>query len=163
MRFQTFSVIGAMTAGLVLGLAAADTANAAPRHYAPHHKSVRAGAYRGHGGIRFAAAPSRGGGALVSDGPGTGYGFHRLPGQFRVGAHIQRDRQTAALHEAVETDALTSGSYRGGFLGDDVAGGGPSAHYGVFSGADGYGSPYFAGYYGPGGGEDLGVLGHTYD
>lgn len=147
-----------LAASLVLGLGAS-AAPAAPRH----HGARTASAKHGQPGVRFAARPSRGGAALVSDGPGTGYGFHRLPGQFRVGALIHRERRTAALHEAVETDALTSGGYRSGFLGDDVAGSVPYSNYGVFSGADGYGSPFFAGYYGPGDGEDLGPLGTTYD
>ena len=48
----------------------------------------------------------------------------------------------------MEDDALTSGGYYG-FPGDSVYGAGNHAAYGVFNGADGYGSPYFAGYYGP--------------
>ena len=140
----------ALAAMVGLGLTAA--ASAAPRH----HGQTKPG-------VHFAKTSARGGyQQLVSDGPGTGFGFHRLPPPYRIGALIQRDRQAEAVHEAVETDALTSGSYRSGFLGDDVAGSSPNSAYGVFNGADGYGSPYFAGYYGPGDGEDLGPLGHTY-
>ena len=113
--------------------------------------------------MHFAARSVKGGEApLVSDGPGTGFGFHRLPGPYRVGALIHRNRQADAVHDAADTDALTAGGYRSGFPGDDVAGSTPNSAYGVFNGADGYGSPYFAGYYGPGDGEDLGPLGHTY-
>jgi hypothetical protein len=136
-----------------LGGALVTVAAAAPRHA------------RGdmHPGVRFAHKSAHvGGSALVSDGPGTGFGFHRLPGPYRVGALIHRRREAGAVRDAVETDALTTGSFRSGFLGDDVAGSAPYAAYGVYNGADGYGSPYFAGYYGPGDGADLGVFGHAY-
>ena len=136
----------ALAASFGLGAAAA-----APRHHAKP-------------GVHFAARAETGGyQPLVSDGPGTGLGFHHMPGPYRVGALIHRDRQAQALRETVETDALTHGSYRSGFLGDSVYGSGTNAAYGVYNGADGYGSPYFAGYYGPGGGTDYGVFGHAYD
>ncbi len=111
------------------------------------------------------AAHGQGGQALVSDGPGTGYGFHRLPQPYRFAAAVHRDRQGRAVRDAVITDALTNGNgnYGFGLRGDSVYGYGNRASYGVFSGADGYGSPYFAGWYGPGGGADLGPLGHAYE
>lgn len=149
-RLGTSAATLALAATLGLGLAGG--AIAAPHH----HGAAKAG-------VHFAKAPKKGGyQALVSDGPGTGLGFHRLPEQYSVGALIHRNRQADAVHDAVDTDALTSGGYRSGFPGDDVAGSTPNSAYGVFNGADGYGSPYFAGYYGPGDGEDLGPLGHTY-
>ena len=138
----------ALAALFATGFTAA--ASAAPRHRA------KAGVHYAHNGLR---AGTR---ALVSDGPGTGYGFHRLPGSYRVGAFGYRQRQADAVHEAVDTDAITSGGFRSGFLGDDTPASQPYSSYGVFSGADGYGSPFFAGYYGRGDGEDLGPFGHTY-
>ena len=117
-------------------------------------------------GVSFAHQPRHGGyQALVSDGPGTGFGFHRLPEPYRFAAAVHRDRQSEAVRSAVITDALTHGGgpYGSARPGDSVYGFGTRATYGVFSGADGYGSPYFAGWYGPGGGTDLGPLGHTYD
>ena len=112
-------------------------------------------------GVSFAQMPQHGGSqALVSDGPGTGFGFHRLPEPYRFAAAVHRDRQSAAVRSAVITDALTHG---GGLYGGYGYGFGTRSTYGVFNGADGYGSPYFAGWYGPGGGADLGPLGHTYD
>ena len=121
-------------------------------------------AHRHKSGVHFSQKTVRGGTqALVSEGPGTGYGFHRLPGPYRVGARLARERQADAVHDAVETDALTTGPYRSGFYGDDTEGSRPYSAYGVFNGADGYGSPFFAGYYGPGDGEDLGPLGRTYN
>jgi hypothetical protein len=138
--------------GLVLVAALSSTTVAFAAKRSVHHSSVR-----------YAEAPRYGGAhPLVNDGPGTPLGFHQLPPRYRIGARIARNRQVAALHETVETDALTSGGFRSGFLGDDVAASVPYSNYGVFSGADGYGSPFFAGYYGPGDGADLGPLGHTY-
>lgn len=110
-----------------------------------HHGAVRGGRY-----------------ALVNEGPGTPYGFYPLPQPYRTAARVARWRQADAVHEAVETDALTSGGFRSGFLGDDVAGSGPYSGYGVFNGADGYGTPYFAGWYGPADGADYGPFGRAY-
>ncbi len=123
----------------------------------------RAGVHTSRAGVRFAHAPQRGGyQALVSDGPGTGFGFHRLPLPYSVAAIHRQDRQSRAVREAVGASALDSTGFHEGFPGDSVYGAGTGAAYGVFNGADGYGSPYFAGYYGPGDGEDYGVFGHTY-
>ena len=112
-------------------------------------------------GVKFDHVPRHGGyQALVSDGPGTGFGFHRLPEPYRFAAAVHRDRESAAVRSAVITDALTHG---GGLYGGYGYGFGTRRTYGVFNGGDGYGSPYFAGWYGQGGGADLGPLGHTYD
>ena len=143
-------VAGAAAAGLAFAV----PASAAPRH---HHKVAF--------GVTYDHSAQRGGSqALVSDGPGTGFGFHRLPLPYSVAAAVHRDRQSAAVRSAVVDDALTNRGGPGGFglPGDSVYGYGNGATYGVFSGADGYGSPYFAGWYGPGDGADLGPLGHTY-
>lgn len=115
------------------------------RHVASHRGAVRGGRY-----------------ALVNEGPGTPYGFYPLPQPYRAAARVARWRQADAVHEAVETDALTSGGFRSGFLGDDVAGSVPYSGYGVFNGADGYGTPYFAGWYGPADGADYGPFGRAY-
>ena len=126
-----------------------------------HHGSPRQVA--SSGGVRYASTPRQGGyQALVSDGPGSGFGFHHNPAPFRVGAAIARDRQRDAVRSAVAADAIGSQPYGYGFYGDSVYGQGTNAAYGVFNGSDGYGSPYFAGYYGPGDGADYGVLGHAY-
>ena len=126
---------------------AASGAVAAPSHHHAHARHV---------------AHSGGTQQLVSDGPGTAYGFHRDPAPYRVGARRQRYRQADAVHQAVIDDALTSGGYYG-FPGDSVYGAGNEAAYGVFGGADGYGSPYFAGFYGPASGTDYGPFGRAYD
>ena len=138
-----------------LGLMAAPAA-AAPSHHRHAAAGVSYAPYARHG-VRHA-----GGQRLVSDGPGTGYGFNHSPLPYRVGAWRQRMRQADATHDAVDIDAATSGGYYG-FPGDSVYGAGNRSAYGVFNGADGYGSPYFAGFYGPADGTDYGPFGHAYD
>ena len=122
-----------------------------------------------HGGVHFArgrmpkVAAHEGYQALVSDGPGSGFGFHHVPYPLHVAAVNARERQAAAVRSAVTTDALTQGFNGYGFSRDSVYAEGNHGSYGVFNGADGYGSPYFAGYYGPGEGADYGVFGHAYN
>ncbi len=147
---------GTLGGTVLLALLSALPASAAPRQH------------RFNASVGYDHAARRGSGngrELVSDGPGTGFGFYRLPQPYRVAAAIHRDRQAAAVRQTVITDALTNGNGGYGFAlpGDSVYGFGNRASYGVFSGSDGYGSPYFAGYYGPGGGTDLGPLGRTYN
>ena len=144
-------------AGFVaFGLAA--PVSAAPRYHA-HHSTAASGVSYDRSGISSHSGYQ----TLVSDGPGTGFGFHRLPGGYRVAAAAARSRQTAALHSAIADDAVESyGAFGGGLYGDNGIGRGGYGHRGVFSYPDGYGSPYFAGYYGPGDGADLGPLGHAY-
>ena len=122
-----------------------------------------------HAGVHFSRArveharAGTGYQALVSDGPGSGFGFHHLPYPLHVAAANARERQAGAVRSAVTTDAFTQGFNGYGFSGDSVYGEGGRASYGVFNGRDGYGSPYFAGYYGPGDGADYGVFGHAYN
>lgn len=139
---------------------------AAPRHHArhAHHASAAAGVSYDRSGHA-----SKGGyHTLVSDGPGTGFGFHRLPGGYRVAAAAARDRhadsQRAAIHSAIVDDAVESyGPFGDGLAGEGGFGvNGYGNGRGVFSYPDGYGSPYFAGFYGEGGGADYGPLGHGY-
>ena len=159
---MAISLVQSPTRLLLAGAAIAAMAYALPAAAASrlHHRTAYAS------GVSFAHVPRHGGSqALVSDGPGTGFGFHRLPEPYRFAAAVHRDRQSAAVRSAVITDALTHGGgpYGNALPGDSVYGFGNGATYGVFSGADGYGSPYFAGWYGPGGGTDLGPLGHAYN
>ncbi len=154
MRAVAISLIVAAACSLLVGEASA-TARHGGRHLAFVSQSGR--------GVRYAPAPRHGGyQPLVSDGYGTGFGFHRNPAPFRVGAAVARDRQRGAVRSAVLSDAIESQPYDYGFYGDSVYGEGAGAAYGVFNGADGYGSPYFAGYYGPGDGADYGAFGHGY-
>ncbi len=129
----------------------------APKSHHARHGVVYAGT-RGQG-------PSQRGGyqALVSDGSGTGFGFHHLPYPVHVAAVDAHSRQSAAVRSAVTTDAYTQGFNGFGFRGDSTYAEGTHATNGVFDGPDGYGSPYFAGYYGRGEGTDYGVFGHAYN
>lgn len=141
-------------------------ASAAPRHHRAAHTgaAVQTGRSVAIDYDRSGRAP-HGSQALVSDGPGTGFGFHRLPGPYRVGAAAARGRQRDAVHSAIVDDAVESygyGPFYGGLVGAGGFGANGYGNRGVFSYPDGYGSPYFAGYYGEGGGADLGVLGHAY-
>ena len=153
---RTHLGLATAVAGIV-GLVFVAPASAATSHHARHARSGVSFAHGGHshGGYQ----------TMVSDGPGTGFGFHRLPGGYRVGAAASRGRQAAAVHSAVVDDAVESygyGPFYGGLVGDNGFGAGGYGHRGVFSCTDGYGSPYFAGYYGEGDGADLGPLGHAY-
>ena len=152
-RAVATSLVAAAAFSLVVGEASANT----------HGRSHVASAAHSRVGVRYAPAPSHGGyQPLVSDGYGTGFGFHRNPAPYRVGAAIARDRQRGAVRSAVLSSAIDSQPDGFGFYGDSVYGEGTNAAYGVFNGSDGYGSPYFAGYYGPGDGADYGVFGHGY-
>ena len=99
-----------------------------------------ASAKTGHGGRRFASVSQSGSGVsyapaprhggyqpLVSDGYGTGFGFHRNPAPFRLGAAVARDRQRGAVRSAVLSDAIESQPYGYGFYGDSVYGEGSGA------------------------------------
>ena len=154
-RLSKIAVMVAAIAGLTAG---ASAASAAPSHHTAKRQPI---------GVQFAQrglhrTSHTGYQRLVSDGPGTGFGFNHDPLPYRVGAWRQRYRQAEATHQAVIDDALTSGGYNG-FPGDSVYGEGNHSAYGVFNGADGYGTPYFAGYYGPASGTDYGPFGRAYD
>lgn len=148
----------AAPAALLVLLGAVGFAAPAAAQVRHHHRVLTVS----ESGVRYERHAQRGGSALVSDGPGTGYGFHRLPGPFRIGAAIARDRQADAVHQAVINDAIDNADLYHGYPGSSVYQYGSHAAYGVFTGGDSYGTPYFAGYYGPGDGADYGVFGHAY-
>ena len=113
----------------VAGLAMALPAEAAPRHHARH--MAAAGVSFGHGSHRQHDGGYQ---TLVSDGSGTGFGFHRLPGPYRVGAAVARNRQSDAVRSAVIDDAVESygsGPFYGGLVGDNGFGAGGYGHRGV--------------------------------
>ena len=95
--------------------------------------------------------------ALVGDRE-SGLGFYSLPARFRT--RIEPDRRPGeAIRYAVATEAGTAsyglyGGYGRGRFGR-----------GVFNPVDGYGSPFFAGYYGPAGDPDdeRGPFGNPYN
>lgn len=93
--------------------------------------------------------------ALVGD-PGSGLGFYALPYQVRAGAWHYRMRNAAALPPWVNPNpviaAAQAQAVRYWGWGDPTPA--DSYHYGVYNPIDGVGSPFFAGYYGPAGGDD---------
>lgn len=132
------------------GGAAQKTAGAKPARPA----AVAEGRSVARAGLRlsYALARRRGAGfvALVGD-PGTGLGFHALPLRYRIAAARYRARNErppwlnpvrfAVMADAARYDywlPVANAGYR----------------YGVFNPNDGVGTPFFAGYYGPAGGDD---------
>jgi hypothetical protein len=100
--------------------------------------------------------------ALVGD-QGSGVGFYPLPWQYRAGAWRERQRRAMeasdAIHYAVASEAI---GYDYLFPGGE--GYGLTHHHGIFNPVDGYGTPFFAGYYGGAGepGDDPGPFGRPY-
>jgi len=95
---------------------------------------------RGHG-RRYAA--------LVGE-PGTGLGFYALPMPVRVGAWRYRMAHARPYWQNPVRFAVAADAAR---YPDWVVG--PNGYrYGVFDPIEGYGSPFFAGYYGPAGDDD---------
>lgn len=95
--------------------------------------------------------------SLVGD-RDSGLGFYPLPAQFRAGGRPGR-RPGDAIRYAVETEA---GVNNYGLVGDYSR----ERHgHTVFNPVDGYGTPFFAGYYGPAGDpdEERGPFGNPYN
>lgn len=150
---------------VVLGLAAMAPAQAATRHHAKASPSLRHASTSRHFSLGFAAAPTRyprpgrhnsGLVGLVGDRE-SGLGFHALPPQFRSYRMARRHRPGDAIDYAI---AAEMGNYYG------VGGYAPyerHAHL-MFNPVDGYGTPFFAGYYGPAGDpdEERGPFGNPY-
>ena len=153
---RTSGIILAAIAGAALAFV---PITASAQNVGGHHHVSNAAS---KSGVRYGGNANHGYQALVSDGPGSGFGFNHNPGPYRVGAAIARDRQVDAVHRAVLDSAIDSQPRGYSLYGDSVYGHGNGAAYGVFNGSDGYGSPYFAGYYGAGDGADYGVFGHAY-
>jgi hypothetical protein len=94
---------------------------------------------------------------LVGD-PDSGLGFYPLPWVYRVGAWRERQRRAYNSYNAVRFAIMSSALYSTAWW--------PyyGSHRGVFNPYDGYGTPFFAGYYGPAGdpGAPRGPLGNAY-
>jgi hypothetical protein len=101
--------------------------------------------------------------ALVGD-KSSGYGFYPLPWHYRVGAWRWRQQRAARSAEALGVAVASTAVYSYGYGFPGGYGYGLSNHHGVFNPVDGYGSPFFAGYYGPAGdsGGDPGPFGRPY-
>lgn len=98
--------------------------------------------------------------ALVGD-KDSGLGFYPLPWHYRVAAWRWKQKRAwesaEALRAAVASTAIYSYGY--GFPGAYTFG----HRHGVFNPVDGYGTPFFAGYYSGGGDGDPGPFGSPYD
>jgi hypothetical protein len=137
-----------LLAGLTLGLttATADASAAArrtdyvrPLGQGRHHAHMAR--QPGHGHVGHYAA-------LVGD-PGSGLGFYALPYPYRLGAWRYRQRVRMARYPNPVLSAVAADAARYyGIPGDR------GYRYGVFDPNDGVGTPFFAGYYGPGDGDD---------
>jgi hypothetical protein len=80
---------------------------------------------------------------LVGD-PDSGLGFYPLPWAYRVGAWRARERRAFEARNdigfAIASTAIYNNAWPYGY----------GTHRGVFNPYDGYGTPFFAGWYGPG-------------
>ncbi|MGO9674644.1 MAG: hypothetical protein ACLPSF_10850 [Methylocella sp.] len=79
---------------------------------------------------------------LVGD-PDGGMGFYPLPWVYRVGAWRARQRRAFNSYNAIRFAIMSQAMYSYVFPYNDN-------RPGVFNAYDGYGTPFFAGYYGPG-------------
>lgn len=79
---------------------------------------------------------------LVGD-PDSGAGFYPLPWVYRVGAWRAHQRQAYNSYNAIRFAIMSQAMYSYVFPYNDN-------RPGVFNPYDGYGTPFFAGYYGPG-------------
>jgi hypothetical protein len=93
---------------------------------------------------------------LVGD-PDSGAGFYPLPWVYRVGAWRAHQRQAFNSYNAIRFAIMSQAMYSYVFPYNDN-------RPGVFNPYDGYGTPFFAGYYGPAGdpGAERGPFGRAY-
>ncbi|MEJ0093653.1 MAG: hypothetical protein WDN46_09490 [Methylocella sp.] len=163
MRFRERISAVAFAAALAFAGGASAPAAAESKHIGAHDPLI--GANHTRGGMRTRLTANRhstGFVALVGDKDG-GLGFYPLPWHYRVGAWRARQRQaiesSEAIHSAIAADAT---GYDYLFPGGE--GYGLTHHHGIFNPVDGYGSPFFAGYYGSAGApdDDPGPLGRPY-
>ena len=163
MRFGKATV--ALAAMAVIASATLPSNAATRRHV---HKATLKQIGHGHMSLRFAsrsmetARHSRHGtgmAPLVGDRE-SGLGFYNLPAQYRAGARLARSRQGDAIRYAI--GAEMGNGYFYGLGGEDY---GENHHHAMFNPVDGYGTPFYAGFYGPAGdpGADRGPFGNPYD
>lgn len=163
---QHMAIVLAFVAPAVTG-GSPSMASPRARHISAHHveaRSVVGGKYASHRMRGRLTTVRRHGhfAELVGD-PGSGYGFYPLPWVYRAGAWRARQRRAMASAEAIGVAVASTAIYSYGFpYGDDY---GFGHHHGVFNPIDGYGTPFFAGYYGPAGGagRERGPFGTPYN
>lgn len=148
MRFQKTAV--ALTAIATLAFAymaiAAQASEATKGTRASHRH-----AHSGNASVRYAAGEGRRHHARGSSGftdlsqdSESGAGFYPLPTQYRIGAAQERQRRAIQYRDAIGT-AMASEAI--GYDFDQGFGFVNTNSHGVFDPVDGYGTPFFAGYY----------------
>ncbi len=161
MALARMALAATAAAGITLGLGATAPASAATRHRpAALHPLVS-----GHATLRFASplyrfGPRPGHLVTLSGDRASGLGFYPLPPRFRNDPEWRGGGHRGdAIRYAIASEAGT-GLYDG--IGGAIYG--ERHHHGLFNPVDGYGTPFFAGYYGPAGDpdDDRGPFGKAY-
>ena len=138
--------------------AAQRKAHAAHAALATHAGGAVALSYPGRPGARVGGRRSGHYAELVGD-PDGGAGFYPLPWAIRAGAWRERQRRAWSARDAISFAVMSQQIYA---YATPYAYG--PHHPGVFNPWDGYGTPFFAGYYGPAGdpGAARGPFGNAY-
>lgn len=129
---------------LFAGAPAQGAQQAPPKpHRAVHHAKVSGPAVvYAHGRAPHGRGRSGQFAELVGD-PESGAGFYPLPWHYRAGAWRYRQRHAARAGNAIRFAIMSQAIYSYAWPYDD-------RRPGVFNPYDGYGTPFFAGWYGPG-------------
>ncbi len=115
----------------------------------PHGRLVYAPASRRGASGRGAIGRGAGFADLVGD-PDSGLGFYPLPARYRIGARRYRLRHERPPWQNPVLFAIAADAARYSYW----IPANREYRYGVFNPYDGLGTPFFAGYYGPAGGDD---------
>ena len=149
MRLHKIASAMAVVAALAFACAASAHASETVKHVRRHasrggHSRLSYADY-GAGARNADGRRSSGFAPLVGD-PDSGLGFYPLPQQYRAGAARERQRRAVQyasdIHYAIASEAI---GYDYLFPGDEGLGFGN--HHGIFNPIDGYGTPFFAGFY----------------
>lgn len=145
MRFRLRdAALLAIAASVLLIFAAPSKASEHVRGYNARHERRIAGTALVYAHGRVAHGRQRGGhfAELVGD-PDSGLGFYPLPWVYRAGAWRERQRHAYNAYNDIRFAIMSQAIYSYAWPYDD-------RRPGVFNPYDGYGTPFFAGYYGPG-------------
>jgi hypothetical protein len=137
------ALIKKTTLAIIAAFALASPLQAAEHRAAHNHAAIKGSAVLyAHGRALHGRARSGHFADLVGD-PDSGVGFYPLPWVYRVGAWRAHQRQAYNSYSAVRFAIMSQAMYSYAFPYNDNR---PS----VYNPFDGYGTPFFAGYYGPG-------------
>jgi hypothetical protein len=169
MHFQEAALALAVIAALAFVGAAPAHASASSRHVGAHRAYVKNTGVA-FVGVRSAAGRVRGRITTFGRSPrfvdlvgdrDSGFGFYPLPLRYRIGAWRERQRRAIrsanAIRFAIASTAIYDYAYADGY--------GYGYHHGIFNPIDGYGTPFFPGYYGGADEpyEDRGPFGRPYN